>query len=80
MADVAQTVGFDLEHHRIDHQPDQHGHDEVDLGHLEVGDLLEHAGYDEPETDAREDRERHPDGEEAFEAAESAGALGVGGG
>ena len=48
------------------------------MGNFKFGDLLEQTWNDESEADASKDRERHPDGEEAFEAAQSTGALGLG--
>ncbi len=77
-AHVAQAVGFDLEHHRVDHQPDQGSDDQVDSGHFEVRNSLEHTGNDQSEADAGDDREGHPNGEEAFEAAQSTGASWLG--
>ncbi len=39
------------------------------LADFEIGDRLEHARHDESEPDARQDRSRHPDGQEALESA-----------
>ncbi len=77
-ADVVQAVGFDLEHHRVDHQPDQRGDDQVDVCHLEVSDLLEHAGNDQSESDASEDCEGYPNRQETLEATQTIATLSPG--
>jgi hypothetical protein len=71
-ADVAETARFDLEHHRVDHQPDQHGHDQVDPGDLEVGHRFEGSGHGEARADTGSDRSDHPDRQEAFEHTDHA--------
>ena len=64
----AQRREVDLQQHGNDHQPDQHGHRQVDLGDLGRADGLEDAGQDMPERDAGHDAKRDPDGQVAFES------------
>ena len=69
LTDLAQGGEIDLEQHRHDHEPDQHGDRQIDLRHRRVADDVEDARHQLAEGDADDDAERHPEGEEAFEHA-----------
>jgi len=43
LADFPQGAEVDLQEHRNDHQPDQHGDGDVDLGDFGCADRMEHA-------------------------------------
>jgi hypothetical protein len=66
------TSEVDLEQHRYDHEPDQHGHRQIDLRHLRARDYAEEARHDVPERNARDDAEGNPECEVAFEDAHQA--------
>ncbi len=68
-AHVAQAARVHLQHHRVDHQPDEHGHHQVDARPLEGGHRLEELRDQEPEAHAGRDGERDPEREIAFEEA-----------
>jgi hypothetical protein len=74
-ADVADGAEVDLDHHRVDHHPDQGRDDEVDVGQLERADRREQARREVAEGDAGEDAQRDPHAEVALEDAEGAGWL-----
>jgi hypothetical protein len=52
----------DLDHHRVDHYPDEHCHHQVHMGDLQPGDDLEGIGRCQAQRDARKNAQRDPDG------------------
>lgn len=72
-ADVADGRPVDLDHHRVDHDPDARRHDEVDEGDLKRCDRRERVRPEQPERDARQNAERHPEGQIALERSKRRG-------
>ncbi len=66
-ADLPDRAEVDLQQHRNDHQPDQRGDRQVDVRHLGVADGMEQPGKQMAERHARNDAERDPQGQVAFE-------------
>ena len=71
-AHLAHATPVDLDHHRVDHDPDEHGYHQVDVRHFQCRHGLEQAGDGEPEGDPGPDAQGHPQGEEAFEQSHGA--------
>ena len=65
-----QRAEVDLQQHRHDHQPDQHRHRQVDLGHVIAAERLERRRQQLAEDDAGDDAERDPERQIALEGAE----------
>jgi hypothetical protein len=75
---LVQCADVDLQQHRDDHQPDQHRHRQVDLGHLHASDRLERGREPVAEGNTGNDAERHPDRQVPLEHAQAGpGVLGV---
>jgi len=64
-----QRAEIDLEQHRYDHQPDQHGDRDVDLGDRHAAEHVKRRGQQAAEHDADDDAERHPQRQVALERA-----------
>ena len=56
----AERGKVDLQQHRHDHQPDQHGDRQIDLRHGRRAEGMEQARHGLAERDADDDAERHP--------------------
>ena len=72
LPDANQAREVDLQHHRIDHHPDQERDREVDpasLAELETTESVGRSGEDFPEQNAREHADRNPDRQVAFDMA-----------
>src|SRR5690606_25357627 len=63
--------------HRVDHDPDEHRHRQVDVGVFEGGNEAEEPGEEVAEHHPGGDTEGHPQGEIAFEQAHQWSAPGV---
>ena len=67
MADLVQGMKVDLEQHRQDHQPYQHGHRHVHARDLQAADSTEHVGECMPQDDADRDAQQHPQAQVTLE-------------
>ena len=63
---IREALRLDPDHHRVDHQPDEHGHDEVDARPFESRDRLEEAWREQSQGHPDGDRDGNPDGKKAF--------------
>jgi hypothetical protein len=70
LLDLGERREVDLHQHRDNHQPDQHRHRQIDLGHLQASDHLERHRQQVAESDADDDAQRHPNRQIALESAE----------
>ena len=70
-SDAPDRGEVDPQHHRVDHEPDQHGDREVHVADLEPAQPLHQSGAEPPDGDARDDAEHHPDRQIALEDAEA---------
>ena len=61
---------IDLQQHRHDHEPDQHGDRKIDLRHGGGAEGVEHLRHRLPEADADDDAERNPECQVALERAD----------
>ena len=71
LPDPAERGEVDLHQHRDDHEPDQHGHRQVDLGDLRRSDRVEHGRQRVTERDAHDDAEPDPEGQVTLERGHS---------
>ena len=62
-AHVLDRMPVDLDHHRINHDPDEYGHHQVHLCDFHRGHGLEDAGHDQPETNTSQNAQPDPDGQ-----------------
>src|ERR1700722_8467500 len=69
LADLAQRGGVDLEQHRDNHQPDQYGDRQIDLGYRRLAESMKDARHHLAQDHSGYDAERHPQSEETFEYA-----------
>jgi ABC-type nickel/cobalt efflux system permease component RcnA len=69
LPDLAHRAPVDLQHHGVDHQPDEHGHDHVHVGDLEGGDGGEDLGQRQAQAHAGEHAQADPDAQVTFEQA-----------
>ena len=58
---LSERGKIDLQQHRHDHQPDQHGDRQIDLRDRRRAERMKHAGHGLPEDDADDDAERDPE-------------------
>jgi len=65
--DLAHRGEVDLQEHQDDHQPDQHGQGQVDIGHFQPADGLKLARKHLPVRDPGNNAKGNPEGQEAFE-------------
>ena len=65
-ADVLERGEVDVDHHRVNHDPDEHRDNEVDVGVFKIRDPLETGGNPRAEADPGDDAQRYPDREVAF--------------
>jgi hypothetical protein len=65
-----QRAEIDLEQHRHDHQPDQHGDRNIDLGHGHAAERLEGRRQQPAERNTGDDAQRDPDGQITLKSAE----------
>jgi hypothetical protein len=60
LADILEARRLHLQHHRVDHQPDEHRDDQVDAGDLEPRNELKSAGEHQAKPHADADGQRDP--------------------
>jgi len=58
---ILHRVPVDLDHHRIDHHPDEDGDDQVDLRYFKRRHCLENTGQHKSQTHPDGNAQRHPD-------------------
>src|SRR5450759_3839374 len=68
LLDPGQSREIDFHEHGDDHQPDEPGYRQVDLGDLGRPDDMEYGGKELPKRDSGNDAESYPDSEIAFES------------
>ncbi len=60
-----------LQHHRVDHEPDQHGDRQVDVMHLESAKETDQRGHRQANRHATDDTQRNPQGKVPLEDVEA---------
>ena len=69
LLDLPKRAKVDLEQHRDNHEPDQHGDRQIDLGDRRRANGVEDGGYRLTEDNARDDAERDPERQVTLEDA-----------
>ncbi len=76
--DLPNGRPVDLDHHRIDHHPDEQRNDQVDMRELQRRDGLEDAGHPQAQAHAGADAQGDPEAEVTLEQAHRRGQGGAG--
>ena len=69
---LPERAEIDLHQHRNDHDPDKKAHRQVNLGHRQSADDLEHAGKKLAKGNADDDAKEYPNGQIAFKDSHGA--------